>query len=90
MLPYVRHLRTKRSFAQRVFNEFEGFTLLPSGSVIDHADYLHVFPDLTCTAHIKLNCKLKLPDRAAQICSRAPENFCPADSGKAVRRSYSV
>jgi len=30
LLPSIRHLRTKRSFAPRVFNGFEGFTLLPS------------------------------------------------------------
>jgi len=26
VLPYVRHLRIKRSYAQRVLNGFEGFT----------------------------------------------------------------
>ena len=54
------------------------------GRLLARASYLHqtadvgtryVFPDLTSTAHIKLNCKLKLLDRADQICSRAPANF---------------
>jgi hypothetical protein len=43
------------------------------GRTPDHLGY--VFPDLTSTAHIKLNCKLKLLDRTDPICSRAPENF---------------
>jgi hypothetical protein len=69
----------------------QGFHLVTYSGYRDRPRVIiFVFPDLISAAHIKLNYKLKLLDGADEICSREPENFCPAASDKAVRRSYSV